>query len=53
MFFVGSQDIWYATAKADMISDQVSAILPAAMEQYPMNVDYSAIKLSVVEFTAG
>ena len=53
MFFVGSQDIWFATAKADMISDQVSSILPAAMESYPMTVDYSAIKLSVVEFTSG
>jgi len=53
MFFVGSQDIWYVTVESDMINDVVSAVMPAAMEKYPMTVDYSAIKLSVVEFTSG
>ena len=53
MFYVGSQDIWYATVEGDMINDVVSAIMPAAMEKYPMTVDYSAIKLSIVEFTSG
>lgn len=53
MFFVNIEEIWLKTARADMISDQVSAILPAAMETYPMTVDYNAIKLSVVEFTSG
>ena len=53
MFFVGSQDIWYVTVESDMINDVVSAIMPAAMEKHPMTVDYSAIKLSVVEFTSG
>ena len=53
MFYVGSQDIWYVTVEGDMINDVVSAIMPAAMENHPMTVDYSAIKLSVVEFTSG
>ena len=53
MFFVASRDIWYITVESDMINDVVSAIMPAAMEKYPMSVDYSVIKLSVVEFTSG
>ena len=53
MFFVKSQDIWYVTAEQDMMNDAVSAKLPEAMEKYPMTVDYSAIKLGLVEFTAG
>lgn len=53
MYFSGSQDMWYAYAEADMISDAISAEIPAAMESYPMTVDYSAIKLGVVEFVSG
>ena len=53
MFFVKSQDIWYVTAEQDMISEKVSAMMPAAMEKHPMTVDYSAIKLGNVEFSAG
>ena len=45
MYFVGSQDLWYAYAEADLLSDTVSAEVPAAMEAYPMVVDFSAIKL--------
>ena len=48
MFFVGSQEIWYATAEADLLSEKVSAALPAAKEKHPMTVDYSAIKLGVM-----
>ena len=53
MFFVKSQDIWYVSAEQDLITEKVSALMPAAMEKYPMTVDYSAIKLGLVEFTAG
>ena len=48
MYFVDSDDIWYATAEADLISQTVNAKLPAAKEKYPMTVDYSAIKLGVM-----
>ena len=47
MYFSGSEDIWYATAEADLISEQVSAVLPAAKEKYAIEIDYSAIKLGV------
>ena len=48
MYFVGSDDIWYATAEADLISQTVNAKLPAAKEAYPATIDYSAIKLGVM-----
>ena len=48
MFFVGSQEIWYGTAEADLLSEKISAVLPAAKEKNPMTVDYSAIKLGVM-----
>ena len=51
MFFVGSQDIWYVTAEQDLISSEVSAVMPEAMEKHPMEVDYGAIKLGLVEFS--
>lgn len=48
MYFVGSRAIWYANAEYDLISQTVSALVPAAMEKYPAEVDYSAIKLGLV-----
>lgn len=48
MFFSGSRDIWYASAEYDLISETVSAIVPAAMEKYPAEIDYSAIKLGLI-----
>ena len=53
MYFVGSHELWYATAEADMISDMISTAIPAAMENYPMVVDYGAIKLGVVDMVNG
>lgn len=52
MYFSGSEEIWYATAEADLISETISTVLPAAKETYPMTVDYSAVKLGVVDFSA-
>ena len=49
MFFVDSTDIWYATAQSDVIDTKASQIVPAAMEKYPMDVDYSKIALGYVE----
>lgn len=49
MYFVGSQDAWFATAEDDLLSDRASALIPAAMEKHPATVDYSAIKLALVD----
>ena len=48
MYFVGSRDVWFANAEYDLISQSVSSLIPAAMEKYPAEVDYSAIKLGFV-----
>ena len=45
MYFVDSDEIWFATAEADLVSQTISAALPAAKEKHPMTVDYSAIML--------
>lgn len=49
MFFVGSTDIWYATAEADVIDTKAAQVIPAAMEKYSLEVDYSKIQLGYVE----
>ena len=49
MYFVRSRDIWYVHAEYDLKSQSVSAIVPAALEKYPAEVEYGAIKLGLVE----
>jgi len=51
MYFVGSEDIWYATAEYDLINQTVSSLVPAALENHPVEVDYSAIKLGFVSLS--
>lgn len=53
MYFVGSNELWYATAETDMLSDAISAAIPAAMEKYPLTVDYSTIKLGQADLVSG
>ena len=52
MYFSGSEDIWYEAARSDIISEKVSALVPAALEKYPAEVDYSVIKLGFVDLNA-
>lgn len=49
MYFVGSRDIWYATAESDLIDSRASALLPASMEKHPVEIDYTAIALGLVD----
>ena len=51
MYFVGSRDIWFATAESDLINERASALIPAAMEKHPATIDYSTIKLGLVDLT--
>lgn len=48
MYFAGSRDVWYSQAEYDLISQLVSAIVPAAMEKFPYEVDFGAIKLGYI-----
>lgn len=49
MYFVNSKDIWYATAESDLYSERVSDLVPAAVENNSYQIDFSAIKLGLVE----
>ncbi len=52
MFFVEAKDAWYETAWSDLVADRSDEIVMSAMEAHPMEVDYSAIYLGAVDFTA-
>lgn len=53
MYFVGSEDIWYTTAHAELLAEKLSVFVPMAMENFPMTVDYSAIKLGELDLVNG
>ena len=48
MYFVGSDDIWFVTAENDLLADRTGTLIPAAIEKYPAEIDYSAIVLGLV-----
>ena len=48
MFYVDAKPQWLSVAKADYISDKISEMVTAALEQYPLEVDYEAIALSAM-----
>ncbi len=49
MFFVESQDIWYAEAKNALVGQLGADLVEDALKQYPIEVDYKKIVLGVVE----
>lgn len=53
MYFVDSQELWYAHAEADLMSDMIGAKVPEAMEKYPLTVDFSVIKLGQLPKISG
>ena len=53
MFFVESKEAWYETAWGDLLADRADLIVQNAMNEIPMEVDYSTIVLGNVEFTSG
>ena len=48
MYFSGSNPIWFVTAEQDLINQNASALIPAAMEKYPAEIDFSAIALAAL-----
>lgn len=52
VYFSGSKEIWYAQAEEDLIAQKASELISGAKEKYPMEIDYSAIKLGLAESTA-
>lgn len=51
LYFSGSTPIAYAQAEEDYQREQEAALIAAAREKYPMEVDYSAIGLACAEGT--
>jgi hypothetical protein len=48
MYFVRSTPAWYLTAWQDLMSEKDHAFQEAVMEQHPIEIDYSAIALGLV-----
>ena len=52
IFFVDSEEIWYNTAKADMLDAALENVVPDAVAKYEMNVDFASIKLGYLDLAA-
>jgi len=52
MYFSGSNTLWQTYAREDWAAEKAEAMLAAALEKYPMEVDYSKILLGYVDFAA-
>lgn len=50
MYFSGSETLWKTYAREDWAAEKAEAMLSAALEKYPMDVDYSKILLGYVNF---
>lgn len=51
MFFCGTGELWYTEAETALINEITANLVPDAMEKYPAEVDYSAIKLAICDLT--
>ena len=49
MYFSDSHEIWYVNAEADLINSIAYDLIPETIEKYPAEVDYSAMKLAVLQ----
>lgn len=52
VFFKGSTDIWYDTAREDLTAALGGEKIAQAREKYPAEIDYSAITLGTAAQTA-
>jgi len=52
MYFVSSRPVWEDYARQDFVAEKTNELLTALLEEYPMEVDYSAITLGHVDMAA-
>ncbi len=52
VFFVESEDIWYAEAEAGLLSELGSKLVADSLEKHPIEVDYTKIVLGNVDLAA-
>lgn len=48
MYFVKSTPIWEYYSRQDLVSEKTNALMADITAQYPMEVEYSAISLGLV-----
>lgn len=48
MYFVDSHKVWYTTAKQDLLAEKGNEYLKSVVDEYPFEVDYSAVALGFV-----
>ena len=54
MYYVGYDLAWYETVWNDLMGDRADALVTAALEEFPITVDYASVALGFVDFnTAG
>lgn len=53
MYFVGSTPIWEYYTRQDLLTEKSQTMMEQLAEQYPMEVDYSAITLGLVDLARG
>jgi hypothetical protein len=51
MFFVNSHPMWLSYAETGLMQEKTGEIVTSAWEKYPMEVDYSAIALGLVDIS--
>ncbi len=49
LFYTGSVEIWYAEAEKDLIASRLMQALAEVKENYPIQIDYTAIELPEAE----
>lgn len=52
LFFSSSRPLWQAAAEAAVVSEKQAAIISAARETYPLDVNYSGLQLLEPDFDA-
>lgn len=52
MYFVDSRPVWKSAAKEQLTMELANQMLAEMIDKYPLEVDYSAIKLGAVDFGA-
>lgn len=50
LFYASSRQVWQMEAEAAVVSEKQAALIAAAQEAYPMDVNYSGLQLLEVDF---
>ncbi len=51
MYFSGSEDIWHAKVKSEILSKRSQELVDSVVKEHPIEVEYKKIALAVVDMT--